>query len=1349
MSSRWPGSLINKTAPVSSGGGEGDSAPGIWTLDQANPYIVNQTWPGTGVVDPQFQYVTALLHGDGVNAAQNNTFLDSSINNFTITRNGNTTQGSFSPYGPLWSNYFNGSSYLSMGGQSNFAFGTGDWTVEMWVYLTTTSGNQSIWDTIPTGTGDSTNYMAWQINSGTINYYTSGSGTSIGGGALSVGVWYHVALCKASGSTRMFINGTQTGSTYTDTQNYQISSTQPWIGTNTANSTRYFNGYISNVRVNKGTALYTTNFTPSTTPLTAVSGTQLLTSQANRFLDASTNNFTVTPNGTPQITRFSPFQNLATYQTAKIGGSGYFDGNGDYLNAGNQTNLHLGSGDFTIDSWVYKNDNAAYMTLCGDFALASTNTFQIIGDASGTKIGWYNGANNSFIITSSAVIPLYAWTYIAFVRSGATLSLYINGVLDSTASLSTDYNASTSFYIGHTPELVAGRYWNGYISNFRIIRGTAITPTVPTTPLTAVTNTQLLLNTINGAIYDNAMMNSLETGGNAQISTSVFKYGTGSMYFNGTNSSLVTPISPLVSAWTGNFTVECWVYAPLSQSVNIWTNSTGNSDGFTGGYIYANGSVGMGRFGVNEFTTAVGAVTTNTWTHIAFVGLGGTAYIYVNGVQRASGSQSTYVTTTTKPITLGRSYQTSPTYALGYIDDFRITQGYARYWFNFQPPTAPFPNYGGTLQLTYDPYFEYNTLLLNGEGTNGAQNNTFLDSSTNNFTITRNGTPTQGSFSPYGSLWSNYFNGASSYLTVPYSAGLAFGTGDFCVEFWLFWTGGANENNVIMNNASGGLNIKLSATNPANWALENSYVGQVADFGTAPTKNTWHHIAVTRSSGTLYAFIDGVQVFSGSNSTSFTNTNTWYIGANGYSVSTYYITGYLSNFRIVVGSAIYTSSFTPSTTPLTAIPNTTLLTCQSNRFIDNSANAFAITASGTPQIQRFSPFNPTAPYSTSVIGGSGYFDGTSGQYLTAPANAAFNFGTGDFTIEGWVYPTTTSGVRPIVEIRTSYLNSTGFVLLSQSGATTLNLYTNGNFAGASTNSLITNQWNYVALVRSGNTWTYWINGISSGSFSNSSTQSDGATTGPKIGGSDTSGEVWIGYMSNIRIVKGTAVYTSNFTPPTTPLTAITNTSLLLSNTNAGIPDLAMINNLETVGNAQVSTAQYKYGSSSLYFDGSGDWLSAPPTPQTDFGSGDFTIECWLYRTASGAASDSGIASRGAPSNTNGFVFGYTSSNVLTFNFNYSGAIVTGSTAIPINTWTYVAVTRNGTTFRLFVNGTVDATATSSNSQTTNASDVFYVGRSGFSSDRIVTGYIDDLRITKGLARYVQTFTPPTAALPTY
>ena len=93
-----------------------------------------------------------------------------------------------------------------------------------------------------------------------------------------------------------------------------------------------------------------------------------------------------------------------------------------------------------------------------------------------------------------------------------------------------------------------------------------------------------------------------------------------------------------------------------------------------------------------------------------------------------------------------------------------------------------------------DSYFYDVSLLLNGDGTNGAQNNTFLDSSTNNFTITRNGNTTQGSFSPYGTLWSNYFVGTSgssaspNYLATPSSSVWAFGTGAFTLECWGYST---------------------------------------------------------------------------------------------------------------------------------------------------------------------------------------------------------------------------------------------------------------------------------------------------------------------------------------------------------------------------------------------------------------------------------------------------------------------------------------------------------------------------------------------------------------------------------
>ena len=121
MSSRYKGSILSATAATNSQ----SAAVGVWRPNEVLQAVNASLWPLGITYDPYFKYVTLLLHGDGTNGAQNNTFLDSSSNNFTITRNGNTTQGTFSPYGSNWSSYFDGTSYASIsGGVTNV--GTGD-----------------------------------------------------------------------------------------------------------------------------------------------------------------------------------------------------------------------------------------------------------------------------------------------------------------------------------------------------------------------------------------------------------------------------------------------------------------------------------------------------------------------------------------------------------------------------------------------------------------------------------------------------------------------------------------------------------------------------------------------------------------------------------------------------------------------------------------------------------------------------------------------------------------------------------------------------------------------------------------------------------------------------------------------------------------------------------------------------------------------------------------------------------------------------------------------------------------------------------------------------------------------
>jgi hypothetical protein len=149
--------------------------------------------------------------------------------------------------------------------------------------------------------------------------------------------------------------------------------------------------------------------------------------------------------------------------------------------------------------------------------------------------------------------------------------------------------------------------------------------------------------------------------------------------------------------------------------------------------------------------------------------------------------------------------------------------------------------------------------------------------------------------------------------------------------------------------------------------------------------NTWNHIAVVVNSSAISLYVNGVaQSITGT--TTITNrggtTSKFTIGVNDTQAG---FTGYASNIR-VTSTAVYTSAFTPSTTPLTADGNTLILTCQSNRFVDTDSTPLTLTVVGTPSVQPFSPFLPSAAYDPSVNGGSGYFDG-SGDVLKFPIDS--------------------------------------------------------------------------------------------------------------------------------------------------------------------------------------------------------------------------------------------------------------------------------------------------------------------------------------------------------------------------
>ena len=412
-----------------------------------------------------------------------------------------------------------------------------------------------------------------------------------------------------------------------------------------------------------------------------------------------------------------------------------------------------------------------------------------------------------------------------------------------------------------------------------------------------------------------------------------------------------------------------------------------------------------------------------------------------------------------------------------------------------------------------DPFFEYTTLLLPGNGTNGAQNNTFLDSSSNNFTITRNPTagpnaPTQGTFSPFSQTgWGNYFDGSGDYLTSPSSSAYlpSTTTTPFTLECWVYNTGTSTTTlysalalvnyGFVLGFGSATGTYDSTAT-PWFGYFSGSWSG-IRSTVSIPI-NAWTHIACVFTGSTCLIFQDGVQTASGGPSTwpSFA-ASVLRIGCRPDAINTF--TGYISNVRIVVGTAVYTSAFTPPTAPLTAISGTSLLTCQSNRFIDNSTNNFTITRNGDTSVVAFSPFNPAASWSAATYGGSGYFDG-SGDYLDPPSNSAFQFGTGDFCLEGWIYPTDTTN-RAICGQRTGSSGNNSWVLsCNPTNASSLGyvyFHTDNTAVFGSSVAINTNAWTHVVFTCVSGRYRIFQNGILSGTTLGS--YNFNQTTGPRLG----------------------------------------------------------------------------------------------------------------------------------------------------------------------------------------------------------------------------------------------------------
>jgi len=700
-----------------------------------------------------------------------------------------------------------------------------------------------------------------------------------------------------------------------------------------------------------------------------------------------------------------------------------------------------------------------------------------------------------------------------------------------------------------------------------------------------------------------------------------------------------------------------------------------------------------------------------------------------------------------------------------------------------------------TLQFSVENS-NYTTALITSVGGNNADNNDFVDSSTNSHTITAAGNATQTTFSPYRhGGYSTYFDGSGEYLQLSASNDWGFGTGAWTVEFWIN-TIDTDADVVAAFNASSpfaGWSIRIASGLVQLFVSDgSSNEGFSTISGTTIVNDSvWHHVVVTSaaSSNTVSCYVDGV--LAGSNAFSIAISSTGQIlrvGADTNSSPSRPLAGYLTDVRIVKGSQVYTSAFTPPTERLTAITNTSLLTCHLPYFADGSTNDHTITVNGNTHIRSFTPYD-ASEYSSSSHGGSMYFDGT-GDYLTVAHDTTLKPGTsGAFSIEFWYYPTAHPSGNP-AQIAgdlgvTSYpTNCHGFDITHATdgqvgfrwGAPSYQDSSSGD-GGAITNNIMTlNTWHHIVVCRNAEstaTMALFLNGKRCWYESGSQVSIADATASNFYVGyaGSASGTTFLpitGAISNFKFRKGATSYdptSATYTVPVTaPLTSDTETSLLLKGTNAGIIDKSQSSSqLILDADTKCSSTQTKYRSTAIYTDGTGDRVRFGINNKNlvcDWGVGGepFTVEWWMYDTQPYTAQHSfgpqtGGGAGAWNSSTGHQWITYWNNSVLNIyyygtNGTYNGNTCTASQlGIVQNQWQHIAHTYDGTTWRLYVDGVHGFHWVLPN-QPANVSGTYAALGSFAEAAYYTAAYYDDVRITKGLARYTGTssFTPPAEAL---
>ncbi|WP_152600197.1 LamG domain-containing protein, partial [Cellvibrio mixtus] len=534
--------------------------------------------------------------------------------------------------------------------------------------------------------------------------------------------------------------------------------------------------------------------------------------------------------------------------------------------------------------------------------------------------------------------------------------------------------------------------------------------------------------------------------------------------------------------------------------------------------------------------------------------------------------------------------------------------------------------------------------------------------------------------------------------------------------------------------------------------------------------NEWVHVAVTFDGGNARLFVNGKLDGTVTANIAWTATDQpFFVGRTfvpGYPQFLSEANGKISDLRITKNIARYRASFTPTkletiAADVNADPYFSKVAFQlsgneisgSNSFVDlSSASPKSITTFGdAKQVSDQVKFNPTA------IG----FDGN-GDYLLTRPGADFDLNTNNWTIEFWIYPRTLGSTPHFLQVGTSTSNRTRIYYLN--GA----LRVDGPSSNlGSISGLAAGRWQHIAVTKIGSATSVYLDGELKASANIS--HASGTENTLAIGAqqfSPSASDYFDGYIDDVRVTRGIDRYTGAFVPSQIPqLPTLVgdqywrNVSLLANcdgkDTSQIFSDSSFVpKTFIPRGNVIQSQGEYMYGVSSCYFDGNGDYLELAQNPELNFKTSDFTIETWFYQTADSNAYSTLFANHTSTTYTTGarflMVYGANAPVVSQrrkigfggFNLATNQSILESETQINLNTWYHVAVTRKNNIFSLFVNGKkereiskIDAMDFSLNGTRVGINS--WDGTAGH-----WFGYIDDLRVTRGVARYTEDFIVP-------